>query len=80
MAGWLKRLCLLPPGEMQARDARWHVPTGNVPESGERGCDARDDKRLADEAYSEGVRQLVWKHVRRASLASSAPGCSSSSP
>ena len=39
---------------------------GNVPESGEPGFDARDDKRLADEAYSEGVRQLVWKHVRRA--------------
>ncbi|KAL1519264.1 hypothetical protein AB1Y20_022793 [Prymnesium parvum] len=37
---------------------------GNVPEADQ--VASRDDGALAEEAYSEGVRQLVWKHLRRA--------------
>ncbi len=36
---------------------------GNVPDA--RDVDGRTDASLSDEAYSEGVRQLVWKHLRR---------------
>lgn len=39
---------------------------GNVPDSGLPGFDVRTDADLGAEAYSEGVRQLVWKHVRSA--------------
>lgn len=37
---------------------------GNVPDSTLPGFDARSDADLSAEAYSEGVRQLVWKHLR----------------
>lgn len=39
---------------------------GNVPDSTLPGFDARTDADLGAEAYSEGVRQLVWKHLRSA--------------
>lgn len=38
---------------------------GNVPDSWQPTFDARTDADLGGEAYSEGVRQLVWKHLRR---------------
>jgi len=39
---------------------------GNVPDSHLPGFDQRTDDDLGREAYSEGVRQLVWKHLRKA--------------
>jgi len=38
---------------------------GNVPDSHLPGFDSRSDDDLGTEAYSEGVRQLVWKHLRK---------------
>ena len=38
---------------------------GNVPDTWQPGFDNRTDDDLSREAYSEGVRQLVWKHLRR---------------
>ena len=37
-----------------------------MPDSETPGFDRIDDAQLGREAYSEGVRQLVWKHARRA--------------
>ena len=39
---------------------------GNVPDSEQPGFDQISDAQLGREAYSEGVRQLVWKHARQA--------------
>lgn len=39
---------------------------GNVPDSEQPGFDQIPDAQLGREAYSEGVRQLVWKHARQA--------------
>ena len=37
-----------------------------MPDSEQPGFDQIPDAQLGREAYSEGVRQLVWKHARQA--------------